>query len=83
MQLTGPFRKGFGREKLLLRVCRGQNSARVRISDLVLTDVGGCEEEMGRRKSKREVSHECSKALEPANPVKFVHLYLTLTCRGK
>lgn len=51
---------------------------------LGLTDVVGIwEEEMERRRSKREVSHVCSKALEPLNPVKCLHLYLTLTCRGK
>lgn len=38
---------------------------------------------MERRKCKREISHKCSKALEPLNPVKIVHLYLTLTCRRK
>lgn len=51
---------------------------------LGLTDVvGSWEEEMERRKSKREISRECSKALEPLNPVKIVYLYLTLVFRRK
>lgn len=51
---------------------------------LGLTDVvGSWQEEMERRKSKREISHGCSKAVEPLNPVRIVHFYLTLTGRRK
>lgn len=51
---------------------------------LGITDVvESWEEEVERRKSKREISDECCKALEPLNPVKIVHLYLTFISKRK